>query len=92
MYMRIAIIEIVKRITHPTLQYTIAVFHALTKMAGRLRNSWRLNVGWLSIKFENLVDPASSYMLVSKIKPCMCVYKLLHGEPANGSITQLLAM
>lgn len=23
-----------------------------------------------------LVDPASSHMLVSKIKPCMCKYKL----------------
>ena len=27
----------------------------------------------------NLVDPASSHMLVSKIKPCMSQYKLLHG-------------
>ena len=25
-----------------------------------------------------LVDPASSYMLVSKIKPCMSKYKLYH--------------
>ena len=41
---------------------------------------------------ENLVDPASSHMLVSKIKPCMCVYKPLHSETANGSITQLLTM
>ena len=90
--MCIAIIEIVKRITHSTLQHTSAVFHAISKMAGRLRNSWRFKVGWLSIEFENLVDPASSYMLVSKIKPCMRVYKLLHGEPANGSITQLLTM
>ena len=24
----------------------------------------------------NLVDPASSHMLVSKIKPCMCKYKI----------------
>ena len=24
---------------------------------------------------SNLVDPASSHMLVSKIKPCMCKYK-----------------
>lgn len=24
-----------------------------------------------------LVDPASSHMLVSKIKPCMCKYKLV---------------
>ena len=47
-------------------------------------------MGQVIILVEHLVDPASSYMLVSKIKPCMCVHKLLHSEPANGSITQLL--
>ena len=36
-----------------------------------------------------LVDPASSHMLVSKIKPCMCKYKPIHGETANGSLNQL---
>ena len=41
---------------------------------------------WL---LTNLVDPASSHMLVSKIKPCMSQYKLLHGETANGSLKQL---
>ena len=38
---------------------------------------------------NNLVDPASSHMLVSKIKPCMSQYKLLSGETANGSLKQL---
>lgn len=33
-----------------------------------------------------LVDPASSHMLVSKIKPCMSKHKLLHSEAANGSL------
>jgi len=28
-------------------------------------------------------------MLVSKIKPCMCKYKPVHGETANGSLNQL---
>jgi len=28
-------------------------------------------------------------MLVSKIKPCTCQYKLLYGETANGSLNQL---
>ena len=28
-------------------------------------------------------------MLVSKIKPCMSKYILLHGETANGSLNQL---
>jgi hypothetical protein len=42
--------------------------------------------GW---RCTNLVDPASSHMLVSKIKPCMSQYKLLYGETANGSLKQL---
>ena len=33
-----------------------------------------------------LVDPASSHMLVSKIKPCMSKYKPNLGETANGSL------
>ena len=37
-----------------------------------------------------LVDPASSHMLVSKIKPCMSKYKPLYGETANGSLNQNL--
>ena len=36
-----------------------------------------------------LVDPASSHMLVSKIKPCMSKYKQFYGETANGSLNQL---
>ena len=36
-----------------------------------------------------LVDPASSYMLVSKIKPCMSKYKLYKSETAKGSLYQL---
>ena len=36
-----------------------------------------------------LVDPASSHMLVSKIKPCMSKHKLLHSEAANGSLGHL---
>jgi hypothetical protein len=40
--------------------------------------------------FTYLVDPASSHMLVSKIKPCMSKFTPLHGETANGSLNQLL--
>ena len=36
-----------------------------------------------------LVDPASSHMLVLKIKPCMPKYKLSYGKTADGSIDQL---
>ena len=41
------------------------------------------------LKDSYLVDPASSHMLVSKIKPCMSKYKQLYGETANGSLNQL---
>ena len=37
----------------------------------------------------HLVDPASSHMRVSKIKPCMSEFKLIFGEAANGSLYQL---
>jgi hypothetical protein len=44
----------------------------------------------LSVPHDSyLVDPASSHMLVSKIKPCMSKYKQLYGETANGSLNQL---
>ena len=33
----------------------------------------------LTVTSTNLVDPASSHMLVSKIKPCMSQYKILYG-------------
>jgi hypothetical protein len=47
--------------------------------------------GRLALASEDsyLVDPASSHMLVSKIKPCMSKYKQLYGETANGSLNQL---
>ena len=45
----------------------------------RLHRRWRANDSYL-------VDPASSHMLVSKIKPCMSKHKPLHGEAANGSL------
>ena len=53
---------------------------------GLLRASARSYRWWHD---TNLVDPASSHMLVSKIKPCMSQYKLLYGETANGSLKQL---
>ena len=43
----------------------------------------------LVVQDSNLVDPASSHMLVSKIKPCMSKYKHLYCETANGSLNQL---
>ena len=43
----------------------------------------------LPLEDSYLVDPASSHMLVSKIKPCMSKYKHLYCETANGSLNQL---
>ena len=44
---------------------------------------------WLTTTSSYLVDPASSHMLVLKIKPCMSKYKHLYRETANGSLKQL---
>ena len=59
---------------------------AAVLMDSKCDSSKLLFLRWHNI---NLVDPASSHMLVSKIKPCMSQYKLLHGETANGSLKQL---
>ena len=45
--------------------------------------------GHFSDRSSYLVDPASSHMLVSKIKPCMSKYKLVSSETADGSLNQL---
>ena len=58
------------------------------KLSGCEPLSWKLRLGAERL-VTNLVDPASSHMLVSKIKPCMSQYKLLYGETANGSLKQL---
>ncbi len=41
--------------------------------------SWLINFDQIALGNQGsyLVDPASSHMLVSKIKPCMSKYKLL---------------
>ena len=42
--------------------------------------------------YSYLVDPASSHMLVSKIKPCMSKYKLFYGETADGIKTVIVSL
>ena len=44
---------------------------------------------WDSFVLSYLVDPASSHMLVSKIKPCKSQYKHLYCETAESSLYQL---
>ena len=64
----------------------LARFCWLTSLLqGQTLLTYLLGVCWCSY----LVDPASSHMLVSKTKPCMCKYKPVHGETANGSLNQL---
>ena len=69
-------------------------------MQGRNRNSTHTNCEhqsgfhsseWFPLPMISsyLVDPASSHMLVLKIKPCMSKYKHLYRETANGSLKQL---
>ena len=57
--------------------------------SGTSRKGWLISNGGPVIMGSYLVDPASSHMLVSKIKPCMSKYKLLYCETANGSLNQL---
>ena len=38
---------------------------------------------------SNLVDPASSHTLVSKVKPCMSQLRSYRGTAANGSLQRL---
>ena len=47
-----------------------------TRQPARLMPSAAVVAG-LSRRTCYLVDPASSHMLVSKIKPCMCKYELI---------------
>ena len=42
----------------------------------------------ITLKDSYLVDPASSHMLVSKIKPCMCKFTLINSKTADGSLQQ----
>ena len=60
----------------------LGVWFALhVSQTGGRSQSWEASV--------YLVDPASSHMLVSKIKPCKSKYALSYSETANGSLNQL---
>ena len=70
-----------------------AVASCTARVAGRTHRLGMLS-GAAQVEADDrdesyLVDPASSHMLVSKIKPCMSKYKLLYCETANGSLNQL---
>ena len=67
--------------TSASFLFVLCLFWRVVPFSG----SHRLNTYWNS----NLVDPASSHTLVSKIKPCMSKYKQLYSETANGSLYQL---
>ena len=52
------------------------------RISDALSNGWysssRISPIFVSLDSSYLVDPASSHMLVSKIKPCMSKYKHLY--------------
>jgi hypothetical protein len=64
--------------------------HTLPRRKTRalLRHLSALETTAVHVLNSYLVDPASSHMLVSKIKPCMSKYKPLYGETADGSLNQ----
>jgi hypothetical protein len=67
---------------------------AVTVVSGSSVPGGLLSPGGLNGIFDPnsdyLVDPASSHMLVSKIKPCMSKYNPFHGETAKGSLDRPL--
>ena len=78
-----------RKVTGKTLS-RFSSFYPLRHAAfGRLTVAPRPRVGFLKPRKDYLVDPASSHMLVSKIKPCMSKYMPKQGETANGSLNQL---
>jgi hypothetical protein len=62
-------------ITYPTTPRVASTFWLSGKADSRISPAGSRSNGWR--KGSYLVDPASSHMLVSKIKPCMSKYKLL---------------
>lgn len=81
-----------RRTSNPSTRFdgsTQTRLHAVAASCGGLTRSSagrRLNARRGARFGSYLVDPASSHMLVSKIKPCMSKHKLLHSEAANGSL------
>ena len=66
-----------------------AVGKSLPGPKSKFATAGRCDLLWQALCVGYLVDPASSHMLVSKTKPCMCKYKRLNRETANGSLNQL---
>ena len=80
--------------TLPTLTFVVPPFCLNSNMAHAFMFSLATPLGvgrsrHLRMPVQNLVDPASSHMLVSKIKPCMSQYKPQNGKAVNGSLKQL---
>lgn len=73
--------------------FVVSCFGFGGTQTGRLTVAPRPRVGFFPLgkepRKDYLVDPASSHMLVSKIKPCMSKYMPKQGETANGSLNQL---
>ena len=55
-------------------------------LVAKLHLARRCCISSAKMKSINLVDPASSDMLVSKIKPCMSQNQFLHNKSVKGSV------
>ena len=55
-------------------------------IVAKLHLARRCCISSARMKSINLVDPASSDMLVSKIKPCMSQNQFLHNKSVKGSV------
>ena len=53
----------------------LSLIYEIRIESSRLTKRIGISLSFKTFKVENLVDPASSHTLVSKIKPCMCKYK-----------------
>ena len=63
----------------------------INNSSGKVRSARRASASAKGVPstLRHGLDPASSHMLVSKMKPRMSQYKLLYLETANGSLSQL---
>lgn len=60
----------------PVFFLTLIILISIFKARWNFCRAWNSTVIYLAVdKDSYLVDPASSHMLVSKIKPCMSKYK-----------------
>ena len=88
-----AVLDGKERVQFPNRRISVRLVNGastLQSVDSRIRTSDRTPLD-RSVRYTDryLVDPASSHMLVSKIKPCMSKHNPLNGKAAHGSLQQL---